>query len=135
MSPCPENQAGQVVPEAAHAIITAADVREIQQLAGHTFLTCDPEQEEEATWLAGCPLLPRPLLLREAYNGTDADNVAAQYQVSEPMAPLPPQHQRRTPPSPPRQRRQNDIGKGRAVACTPQWDRHVPAAGSRSPQK
>ena len=71
--------------ELAHLLL-AHDVREIQQLAGHTFFTCDPEQEEEATWLAGCLLLPRPLLLREAYNGTDANRLAAKYQVSEHMA-------------------------------------------------
>lgn len=58
----------------------------VQQLAGHTFFTCDPEQEEEATWLAACLLLPRPLLLREAYNGTDANRLAAKYQVSDHMA-------------------------------------------------
>jgi Zn-dependent peptidase ImmA (M78 family) len=71
--------------ELAHLLLDH-DVREIQQLAGHTFFTCDPEQEEEATWLAGCLLLPRRLLLREAYNGANADSIAATYQVSEPMA-------------------------------------------------
>ena len=35
------------------------DVREIQRLADHTFITCNPEQEE-ATWLAGLPPAPRP---------------------------------------------------------------------------
>jgi len=71
--------------ELAH-ILLDHDVREVQQLAGHTFFTCDPEQEAEANWLAGCLLLPRPLLLREAYAGSDPDALAAKYQVSEPMA-------------------------------------------------
>ncbi len=71
--------------ELAHILLNH-DVREIQQLAGHTFFTCDPGQEEEATWLAGCLLLPRPLLLREAYNGIDADRIAAKFQVSGHMA-------------------------------------------------
>lgn len=71
--------------EIAH-ILLDHDVREIQQIAGHTFITCNPEQEEEATWLAGCLLLPRPLLLREAYNGTSAEAIAAKYQVSPHMA-------------------------------------------------
>jgi len=71
--------------EIAHLLL-GHDVREIQQFAGHTFFTCDPEQEEEATWLAGCLLLPRRLLLREAYNGTNADRIAAKDQVSEHMA-------------------------------------------------
>jgi len=71
--------------ELAH-ILLDHDVREIQQLAGHTFITCNPEQEEEATWLAGCLLLPRPLLLREAYTGTSAETIAANYKVSQHMA-------------------------------------------------
>jgi Zn-dependent peptidase ImmA (M78 family) len=71
--------------ELAH-ILLDHDVREIQQLAGHTFITCNPEQEEEATWLAGCLLLPRPLLLREAYAGTSSEAIAAEYQVSQHMA-------------------------------------------------
>jgi hypothetical protein len=57
-----------------------------RELAGHTFITCNPEQEEEATWLAGCLLLPRPLLLREAYAGTSAEAIADKYQVSQHMA-------------------------------------------------
>ena len=71
--------------ELAH-ILLDHDVREIQQIAGHTFITCNPEQEEEATWLAGCLLLSRPLLLREAYTGTSAEAIAAKYQVSPHMA-------------------------------------------------
>jgi IrrE N-terminal-like domain len=43
--------------EIAH-ILLDHDVREIQQIAGHTFITCNPDQEEEATWLAGCLLPP-----------------------------------------------------------------------------
>lgn len=71
--------------EAAHIVLNH-DVREIQQIAGHTFLTCNPEQEEEANWLAGCLLLPRALLLREAYAATSADTLAAKYEVSVHMA-------------------------------------------------
>ncbi len=67
-------------------ILLDHDVREIHQLVGHTFITCNPEQEEEATWLAGCLLLPRPLLLREAHNGTSAEAIASKYQVSPHMA-------------------------------------------------
>ena len=71
--------------EFAHLLLDH-DVREIQQIAGHTFLTCNPEQEKEANWLAGCLLLPRPLLRHEVYTGTDLDALAAKYQVSIPMA-------------------------------------------------
>ncbi len=33
------------------------------QIAGHTLITCNPEQESEATWLAGCLLRPRQFRL------------------------------------------------------------------------
>ena len=86
-NPCndPPRTNSDIAHELAH-ILLDHDVREIQQLAGHTFLTCNPEQEEEANWLAGCLLLPRPLLLREVYAGTDPDTLAARYQVSLAMA-------------------------------------------------
>lgn len=71
--------------EIAH-ILLDHDVRELQQIAGHTFLTCNPEQEEEANWLAGCLLLPRALLLREAFAGTDPTTIAHKHHVSIPMA-------------------------------------------------
>lgn len=86
-NPCndPSRTNSDIAHELAH-ILLDHDVRDIQQLAGHTFFTCNPEQEEEANWLAGCLLLPRPLLLREARDGTDPDTIATKYQVSLPMA-------------------------------------------------
>ena len=71
--------------EIAHVLLDHK-IREIQQLAGHTFFTCDPEQEEEANWLAGCLLLPRSLLLREAYAASTPDLIAQKHHVSVPMA-------------------------------------------------
>lgn len=71
--------------EIAHVLLNH-EIREIQQLAGHTFFTCNPEQEEEANWLAGCLLLPRALLLREAYASPDPEIIAKKHQVSVPMA-------------------------------------------------
>jgi Zn-dependent peptidase ImmA (M78 family) len=62
------------------------DVRELQQIGGHSFFTCDPEQEEEANWLAGCLLLPRALLIREASAGHDPATIAQKHCVSLPMA-------------------------------------------------
>ena len=85
----PLNEQGRTNSDIAHElahILLNHDVREVQQLAGHTFFTCDPEQEEEANWLAGCLLLPRPLLLREAYAGASVDSLAARYNVSPTMA-------------------------------------------------
>jgi IrrE N-terminal-like domain len=81
----PARTNSDIAHELAHVLLDH-DVRELQQLAGHTFFICDPEQEEEANWLAGCLLLPRLLLLRELFAGADAATVAAKHQVSVPMA-------------------------------------------------
>jgi hypothetical protein len=45
-----------------------------------------PEQEKEATWLAGCLLLLRPGLPREVLNGTSVEAIASKYEVSAHMA-------------------------------------------------
>lgn len=85
----PLNDPGRTNSDVAHEVahvLLRHDVRELQQIAGHTFFTCDPEQEEEANWLAGCLLLPRPLLLREAYAGSDPTTIAQKHNVSIPMA-------------------------------------------------
>jgi Zn-dependent peptidase ImmA (M78 family) len=71
--------------ELAHLLLNH-EVRELQQIAGHTFVTCDQDQEEEANWLAGCLLLPRALLLEEISAGADAAAIAHKHDVSLPMA-------------------------------------------------
>ncbi len=86
-NPC--NDAGRTNSDIAHEIahvLLDHDVRELQQIGGHTFLTCNPEQEEEANWLGACLLLPRALLLREAFAGSDPVTVAQKHHVSVPMA-------------------------------------------------
>lgn len=86
-NPCHDQ--GRVNSDIAHEVghlLLDHDVREVQQLAGYTFFTCNPEQEEEATWLGGCLLLPRPLLLQEAFQQADSDSIAKRYQVSQHMA-------------------------------------------------
>jgi Zn-dependent peptidase ImmA (M78 family) len=86
-NPCsdPARTNSDIAHELAH-ILLDHEVRDIQQLAGHTFLTCNPEQEEEANWLAGCLLLPRPLLLRAARAGATPETLAIRYNVSLAMA-------------------------------------------------
>jgi Zn-dependent peptidase ImmA (M78 family) len=71
--------------ELAH-IILDHDVRTIERAGNLKFLTCDVQQEEEADWLGGCLLLPRALLLKAALNGMTAEQVAARFQTSVPMA-------------------------------------------------
>jgi Zn-dependent peptidase ImmA (M78 family) len=85
----PNNEPGRINSDIAHEVahlLLSHDVRELQQLGGHTFFTCDPEQEEEANWLGGCLLLPRALLLREAFAGSDPATIAQKHHVSVPMA-------------------------------------------------
>lgn len=85
----PLSETGRMNSDIAHEIahiLLDHDVRELQKIGGHTFLTCNPEQEEEANWLAGCLLLPRTLLLREAFAGADPGRIARKYQVSPVMA-------------------------------------------------
>ncbi len=67
-------------------IIPDHGVRTLERVGTMQFLTCDVEQEEEAIWLGGCLLLPRPLLLRAAKEGRSSSEIAERYEVSEPMA-------------------------------------------------
>lgn len=71
--------------ELAHLLL-GHEVRTIERVGNLTFVTCDTAQEEEADWLAGCLLLPRPLLMREAAQGRDPAAIAARHDTSEAMA-------------------------------------------------
>ena len=78
-------QKSDVAHELAHTLLDH-DLSRIQRLGDVTFLSCDPVQEEEAAWLSGCLLLPRPLLLAEVSRGSGAADIAREYGVSESMA-------------------------------------------------
>lgn len=71
--------------ELAH-IALGHSLRTIETVGELSFVTCNVEQEEEADWLGGCLLLPRPLLLQAAYQGKSAAQIAQEYETSEPMA-------------------------------------------------
>jgi len=71
--------------ELAH-IALRHELRTAERIGGYTFFNCDPGQEEEANWLAGCLLLPRPLLLAEARLGRTVEEIAERHRVSIPMA-------------------------------------------------
>jgi Zn-dependent peptidase ImmA (M78 family) len=58
----------------------------MQSVGNLRFVTCDVEQEEEANWFGGCLLLPRPLLVKAAFDGMNARQIAEAFQTSEPMA-------------------------------------------------
>jgi hypothetical protein len=74
-----------VAHEFAH-IVLGHDIRQVQKISGQHFFTCNPEQEEEANWLAGALLLPRPLLLIAIRNDLTSEEIAEQNQVSVDMA-------------------------------------------------
>ena len=67
-------------------ILLDHEVQEVQQLGDLTFYSCDPDEEQEANWLAGCLLLPLTLLLRAARRGLDGPTIAEKFIVSEQMA-------------------------------------------------
>lgn len=71
--------------EVAH-ILLEHRLRQVEQVGGLSFFTCDPDEEQEANWLAGCLLLPRQLLYAAAKRGLDASAIADHYGVSEQMA-------------------------------------------------
>lgn len=71
--------------ELAH-ILLGHELSQIEKIGESTFLSCDPQQEEEASWLAGCLLLPRELLLREVRIGGTAKTIARKYDISETMS-------------------------------------------------
>lgn len=70
--------------EFAHLVL-GHELREVEQIAGHSFFTCNPTQEEEANWLAGCLLLPRRLLLDAARQGHPDSALVETHHVTEDM--------------------------------------------------
>lgn len=74
-----------VAHELAHLVLGHV-VRNIATVGNFKFLTCDAEQEEEADWLAGCLLLPRPVLYAAVKRGWGPAEIATKYGTSEPMA-------------------------------------------------
>lgn len=81
----PGRRNSDIAHEVAHLLL-GHDLKQVQQVGGVTFFSCDPEEEEEANWLAGCLLLPRQLLLAAARRGADAHVIAERFGVSDAMA-------------------------------------------------
>lgn len=78
-------QKSDVAHELAHILLNH-DLSRIEKLGGITFFSCDPEQEEEASWLSGSLLLPRDLLTIEVQSGLAAEEIAEKHGVSLHMA-------------------------------------------------
>jgi Zn-dependent peptidase ImmA (M78 family) len=81
----PGRTQSDIAHEVAHVLL-GHEVKTVETIGELSFFTCDPDEEQEANWLAGCLLLPRPLLLRAATRGADATSIATDYGVSEQMA-------------------------------------------------
>ena len=81
----PSRRTSDLAHELAH-ILLDHDLSRIETLGDVTFLSCDPVQEEEAAWLSGCLILPRPLLLTEVRRGATARDIAMRHSVSETLA-------------------------------------------------
>jgi Zn-dependent peptidase ImmA (M78 family) len=81
----PARRQSDVAHEASH-ILLGHKLKQVQHIGGLSLFTCDPEEEQEANWQAGCLLLPRSLVLTAAKRDLDAAAIAAKYGVSESMA-------------------------------------------------
>lgn len=81
----PARRRSDLAHELAHVLLKH-EIRQVHRIGGFTFFDCDPEQEDEANWLAGCLLLPRPLLLTAVRRGLSAEEVAEANGVSPQMA-------------------------------------------------
>lgn len=84
-NPLSKRRTSNLAHELSHVLLDH-ELSRVETLAGMTFLSCDSVQEEEAGWLSGCLLLPRPLLLAEVRKGLKATEIAQKCGVSEAMA-------------------------------------------------
>src|ERR1017187_10463520 len=85
----PFSSPGRTQSDIAHEVshlVLKHEMKTVETIAGLTFFTCDPEEEQEANWLAGCLLLPRRLLYLAARRGMRAPEISEQFNVSEQMA-------------------------------------------------
>ena len=81
----PSRRSSDLAHELAHILLNHKLGR-LERLGNINFLSCDQLQEEEAAWLSGCLLLPRPLLLAEVRKGSSVEEIAKKCGVSEEMA-------------------------------------------------
>lgn len=85
----PLSTAGRITSDIAHELshlLLKHAVKDVQTVGDLTFFGCDPDEEQEANWLAGCLLLPRTLLVAQVRRGASAADLVEQYEVSSQMA-------------------------------------------------
>jgi predicted transcriptional regulator len=81
----PGRTQSDIAHETAHLLLEH-EIKTVKRIGEASFFTCDPDEEQEANWLAGCLLLPRSLLLHAARRGMDSQAIADNFNVSEQMA-------------------------------------------------
>jgi Zn-dependent peptidase ImmA (M78 family) len=81
----PGRRTSDIAHELSHLLLKHA-VRDVQTIGELTFFGCNPDEEQEANWLAGCLLLPRRLLMTTLKAGATATDLAERYEVSLQMA-------------------------------------------------
>ena len=57
----------------------------LERLGEVAFLSCDKQQEEEAAWLSGCLLLPRPALVHDFSRGMTSTTISDRRNLSTSM--------------------------------------------------
>jgi Zn-dependent peptidase ImmA (M78 family) len=80
-----ERRESDIGHEVSHVIL-GHELSALRTVAGTPFRTCQPDQEEEATNLAGTLLLPRPLLLSATRRGLGVEEISQRYGVTIEMA-------------------------------------------------
>lgn len=80
----PTRQNSDVAHEIAHLLL-GHRLSTLQRLGNVAFLSCDPDQEEEARWLGGALLLPRFALLHDLKKGLSHRTIAQRRVLSEEM--------------------------------------------------
>jgi Zn-dependent peptidase ImmA (M78 family) len=80
-----ERVQSDIAHEVSHVLLQHR-VKTVERVGDFSFFACDPEEEQEANWLAGCLLLPRPLLVRAFRRGWTSEDIAREFNVSLQMA-------------------------------------------------
>ena len=73
-----------VAHEVAHVLLDHRLTR-LTRIKDVAFQSCDVDQEEEANWLAGCLLLPRPALMHDLKEGMSIEAICETRVLSAPM--------------------------------------------------
>ncbi|MCC6179450.1 MAG: ImmA/IrrE family metallo-endopeptidase [Chloroflexi bacterium] len=80
----PARRNSDLAHELAHVLLDH-ELTRLERLGDVSFFVCDAVQEEEAAWLSGCLLIPRPLLLSLLQRRMSTSEIAKELCLSESM--------------------------------------------------